>query len=214
MDFYRFFKGMALSMLQMTAEGMICAFVPGGVFIVGGYHMAHAGVDMWQEGLSLSNCLEMGLGAAPFAGKLIGGFTKGLARMRASRAAAAGAAATGELHHAISMKIWKALERNLATKGKYTYRDPRFVTRARDAGTHRGYQGWHRQVDDELWNWITTHKPTAEQFEAKLYSRYCQRAGKTSQAGAGENQPLEEIAVRGDSLCRQQLAAGGCAWRI
>ena len=172
MDFYRFFEGVALTAGQMAIESMVCAMVPGGAFIVGAYHMGHAGADISVGGLTWGSSLEMAFGAAPVAGKLIGGFSTALAGMRSRRAVAAVGAATGQLHHAISMRIWKALERNPATSGKYRCRDPRFVTRARDAASHRGYQGWHRKLDRSIARWIDEYNPTPEQFEGYLRRRY------------------------------------------
>jgi len=80
---------------------------------------------------------------------------------------------TGQLHHIISMKVWKELERHLVLKGRYSYRDDRFTTRAKDLKSHCGYQNWHRQVDEEIARWLRDNgKATAEQFEAYLRQVY------------------------------------------
>jgi RHS repeat-associated protein/uncharacterized repeat protein (TIGR01451 family) len=80
---------------------------------------------------------------------------------------------TGQVHHAISRSVWRALERNPNLRGNYTARDPRFTTRAKDAGAHRGYQSWHRRLDDEVAKKIDDN-PWWEpkDFEAYLRGRY------------------------------------------
>ena len=91
-------------------------------------------------------------------------------------AAAGGKAAkglTGQEHHAISKKVARALEDNPNLAGKYTPRDPRFVTQAKDAASHRGYQTWHRELDDEVVEWLRKRPDaTQAQFEKWLRDRY------------------------------------------
>lgn len=81
----------------------------------------------------------------------------------------------GQNHHIISRRIAKALQRHSTLNGLYEPRDPRFVARARDEQAHCGYQGWHRDVDQEVINWLDQNKTASpEQFEAylrELYSR-------------------------------------------
>jgi len=80
---------------------------------------------------------------------------------------------TGQGHHILSKTVWYALERHDVLRGKYTYRDPRFVTHAKDLKAHCGWQGWHRAIDDEIVAWLDTYgKATAEQFEAYLREVY------------------------------------------
>jgi hypothetical protein len=49
------------------------------------------------------------------------------------------------------------------------------VAQARDKKAHCGYQKWHRDVDDEVINWLKEYKEaTPEEFEAflrKVYNR-------------------------------------------
>ena len=94
----------------------------------------------------------------------------------AGAAATGGTAAargTGQLHHAISKKIHQALEDHARLAGLYKARDPRFVTRAVDGAAHRGYQRWHRDLDDEVVAWIREFdQATPAQFEAYLRSLY------------------------------------------
>jgi hypothetical protein len=61
---------------------------------------------------------------------------------------------TGQIHHAISTKIARALENHPVIAGMFSKRDPTFVTQAIDGAAHRGYQKWHRDLDDEVVNWI------------------------------------------------------------
>ncbi len=79
---------------------------------------------------------------------------------------------TGQIHHAISKTIWKSLEKNARTRGFYGCRDSRFVTRAADDMSHRGYQEWHRAYDREVSQWILRNKPTPAQFESYLHNYY------------------------------------------
>ncbi|MFY0575861.1 hypothetical protein ACN28S_17190 [Cystobacter fuscus] len=81
--------------------------------------------------------------------------------------------ASGQLHHVISKRIARALEEHATLRGHYTERDPRFVTRASDKASHNGYQKWHRDVDDEVVEWLKrTDKATPEEFEAFLRQLY------------------------------------------
>jgi RHS repeat-associated protein len=80
----------------------------------------------------------------------------------------------GQLHHAISRTIYRQLERNEQTQGLYRPRDPQFTTQAKDPESHRGYQGWHRDLDAEVSLWIRLNEPTQEQFENYVRQRYQQ----------------------------------------
>ena len=85
--------------------------------------------------------------------------------------------ATGQLHHAISTKVGRAIDKHKNLSGAFKKRDPRFVTRAADDAAHRGYQRWHRDIDDEVVKWLESDRnkdATAEDFLAWLRSRYQQ----------------------------------------
>lgn len=80
---------------------------------------------------------------------------------------------SGQLHHAISKRIARKLSEHRILKGRYTERDPRFATRAVDKAAHNGYQKWHRDVDDEVIEWLDRFgKATPEEFEAMLRGIY------------------------------------------
>jgi hypothetical protein len=80
---------------------------------------------------------------------------------------------TGQWHHIISKMVWYALEKHPVLGGKYSYRDPRFVARAKDLKAHCGWQDWHRDLDKEIAAWIEQNeKATAQQFEAYLREVY------------------------------------------
>jgi hypothetical protein len=80
---------------------------------------------------------------------------------------------SGQMHHAISKSIHKALEDHPGLKGHYKYRDERFVTQAIDETAHKGYQKWHRDLDDGIVKWIAADlKLTPAMFEAYLRRRY------------------------------------------
>lgn len=79
----------------------------------------------------------------------------------------------GQLHHAISRPIHKALQGHATLRGVYGARDPRFVLRAVDEAAHRGYQAWHRALDREVVDWLAQNRTaTPRQFEAYLRSLY------------------------------------------
>jgi RHS repeat-associated protein len=84
---------------------------------------------------------------------------------------------TGQIHHPISTKIGKALANHPSLKGKYVPRDPRFTTQACDKAAHNGYQKWHRDLDQEVIDWIQdplNSSATPAEFEAWLRWRYSQ----------------------------------------
>ena len=92
---------------------------------------------------------------------------------RAQQQATKTVVATGQQHHIISRKIFDALNRHPTLKGLYKPRDSRFVPQAVDKAAHNGYQHWHRQVDEEVANWLLRNKQaTPQQFEAYLRSIY------------------------------------------
>lgn len=82
---------------------------------------------------------------------------------------------TGQVHHAISTKIWRALDEHPNLKGLYAPRDARFVTQAIDKAAHNGYEKWHIALDKEIAKWIKKKREaTADQFETMLRQRYKQ----------------------------------------
>jgi hypothetical protein len=79
----------------------------------------------------------------------------------------------GQEHHPISRPIAKELKDHPTLKGHYKPRDPRFVLRAKDEQSHCGYQQWHRDVDQEVIEWLRrTPKATPQQFMDKLREIY------------------------------------------
>ncbi len=82
---------------------------------------------------------------------------------------------TGQNHHAVSKRVYNALEKTLNLPGVFRYRDPRLMTRAIDSDSHRGYQTWHRNLDNEIAAHIRGNLDiTREQFEQYLRDRYAQ----------------------------------------
>jgi len=79
----------------------------------------------------------------------------------------------GQWHHIISKTVWYALEQHRVLKGKYTYRDRRFVAQGKDLKAHCGYQDWHRDLDAEIAAWLKKFDEATEQeFEAYLRELY------------------------------------------
>ncbi len=78
-----------------------------------------------------------------------------------------------QIHHAISDEVYNALEEHKRLKGKYRLRDERFETLAKDFESHHGYQGWHRDLDLQVAEWIKRHRSADEAtFEKWLRWRY------------------------------------------
>jgi hypothetical protein len=86
----------------------------------------------------------------------------------------------GQQHHIISRPIAKALDAHPTLSGHFKARDPRFVTQAVDGPSHCGYQDWHRKIDEEVINWLDTHKSATPkeflEFLRRIYSRPAMRA--------------------------------------
>ncbi|HEX8704682.1 MAG TPA: Wall-associated protein precursor [Myxococcaceae bacterium] len=79
----------------------------------------------------------------------------------------------GQEHHIISRPIARELEKHEILRGRYEPRDERFKTRAKDKESHCGYQKWHREVDEEVIQWLTDRpKATPEQFMKFLREVY------------------------------------------
>lgn len=79
----------------------------------------------------------------------------------------------GQEHHLISRRIANQLKEHPTLKGLYKPRDPRFKTRAKDEQSHCGYQEWHRNVDDEVIDWLDkTPNATPRDFMDKLREIY------------------------------------------
>ena len=93
-----------------------------------------------------------------------------------SKASSGAAELTGQQHHAISKPIHIALERSPGLRGQYLPRDPKFVTQAKDLASHKGYQQWHRGIDQEIRQWVEDNSTaTPAQFEKWLKQRYNQK---------------------------------------
>jgi hypothetical protein len=69
--------------------------------------------------------------------------------------------------------VHKALEADPNLQGQYDLRDPRFTARAADLDAHKGYQGWHRELDQVVADWVNNHpKATTKQFESYVRDLY------------------------------------------
>jgi RHS repeat-associated protein len=80
---------------------------------------------------------------------------------------------TGQMHHAVSRKVYRALEKHPKLRGLYDFRDNDFVTQAKDTASHIGYQTWHRELDSEVAEWIMKNqKATVRSFERYLRNLY------------------------------------------
>ncbi len=80
---------------------------------------------------------------------------------------------TGQWHHAIGRRIFNALQDHPILKGAYRYRDPRFVTQAKDLASHRGYEHWHIEYDRMVSDFVSRARYlTPVAFEAYLRDLY------------------------------------------
>jgi RHS repeat-associated protein len=145
-------------LLALKRAGEMSSFVTDPKFIVGFYvASASAGLDLIQLGL-------------------IGGeelTTLGTLTAAETTVETAVPQLTGQLHHAISNKVFRAIQRHPLLKNLYKARDPRFVTRAKDLASHSGYQKWHRQLDEQVVNWVKNNpSATPAQFESYLKNLY------------------------------------------
>ncbi len=78
-----------------------------------------------------------------------------------------------QLHHWISRRISQALRRHPVLRRRYQTRDARFASRAGSESAHRGYQGWHREYDQQVVEWLDSHpNATPEEFEGYLTDTY------------------------------------------
>jgi len=83
--------------------------------------------------------------------------------------------ATGQLHHILSNKTMKALNEHHTLKGVFEREDAAFKYRAKDADAHKGYQQWHRDVDNTTVDWLQNNpNATPEQFKKFLNDLYQQ----------------------------------------
>lgn len=81
----------------------------------------------------------------------------------------------GQTHHAISKRVFEALETHSSLGRIFKYRDSRFTTRAIDRSSHMGYQSWHRNLDQEVTNWLERNpEATKSEFVSYLRRRYDQ----------------------------------------
>ena len=118
-------------------------------------------------------------GLSKFSGAVAAGSK---AAMACGKAAAATRAAstidnaddlTGQMHHGISKKVHRQLEKNPNLKGQYKYRDSRFVTQAKNKAAHYGYDTPHRASDEVVVNWLKRRRDaTPGQFEKFLQKHY------------------------------------------
>ncbi len=105
----------------------------------------------------------------------VGGLALGMALPGGGLSSGTRVVCKGQFHHGISRQVHNALEESDTLKGLYRFRDPRFVTRAKDLASHNGYQTWHRNLDFELAEWIRRNPTgTPPEFEAFLRQRYNQ----------------------------------------
>lgn len=100
---------------------------------------------------------------------------KGILRIGKEAGERAGKEATGQIHHLISEKISRALSQHPTLAAKLARADSRLQYRAANAASHRGYQAWHRAVDEEVVQWLQdpqNSKATSEDFVQFLQDLY------------------------------------------
>jgi hypothetical protein len=101
----------------------------------------------------------VGTNAAPSVAKTIAGATE----------------PNGQLHHAISERVFAAIQKNDKLRGSFKLRDSQYTARAANLEAHNGYQKWHQDLDDEIIRKIKADDfHSAKDFAAWLYKRYKQ----------------------------------------
>lgn len=83
-----------------------------------------------------------------------------------------GGGLTGQIHHAISRVIYRAIQQRPVLQASFAVRDPRFITQAADKSAHWGYQAWHRLLDARVADRIMRGNFTAEELKAWLRELY------------------------------------------
>jgi len=132
---------------------------------------AATGKDAMGNEVGTGNRLACAAAAAP-AGKALGLLGK-LKRLCKFRGAAP--ALTGQMHHGISKTICRELDKHPKLSNRYKPRDARFVTQAKDIDSHIGYQKWHRDLDNEIIDWLQNNQAAdSAAFEDFLRWRYSQ----------------------------------------
>lgn len=77
---------------------------------------------------------------------------------------------TGQKHHILSKKIMRALEKT-SLKGSFNRNDS--VVQALYDISHKGYQKWHREIDNTIVKWLMNNpNATKTQFLNELYRLY------------------------------------------
>jgi hypothetical protein len=148
------------------------------VWFGGGGTIAGVGVSATGIGAAIgvpAVAVSAGLVTAGVANMAAGIYGLGKALTTGGGVSAGPATATGQEHHIISRKIHQKLESHSTLKGKYSARDPRFVTKAASLDAHNGYQRWHRDIDSKIVEWLDSHKhATTTEFESFLRELYSQ----------------------------------------
>ncbi|MEA4826009.1 MAG: polymorphic toxin-type HINT domain-containing protein, partial [Clostridium sp.] len=81
--------------------------------------------------------------------------------------------AIGQVHHILTNKTMKALDDHPTLKGKFNREGPMFKYKAADVDAHKGYQQWHRDVDNTVVDWLQNNpKATEQQFKNFLNKLY------------------------------------------
>ncbi|WP_242652500.1 RHS repeat-associated core domain-containing protein [Desulfofarcimen acetoxidans] len=120
------------------------------------YNEARTWADAWLD--------------CPFTGGAV--FTGGIGIIKGIKGAGK---ATGQMHHILSNKTMKALNEHPTLKGVFKREDAAFKYRAQNADAHKGYQQWHRDVDNETVKWLQDNPAaTSGQFKQFLNDLYQQ----------------------------------------
>jgi hypothetical protein len=84
-------------------------------------------------------------------------------------------APNGQNHHLLTNKVMRALDKHRTLRGVFKRDDKRFQYLAKDAEAHKGYDEWHREIDDEVVRWISADEnktATPTQFIRYLHDFY------------------------------------------
>jgi RHS repeat-associated protein len=102
------------------------------------------------------------IGGAGIVDDIVEGVVKRVAKKQAVKTAVN---TVGQFHHLLSNKIVRALSKHPVLKGLFDRDDPAWIFRALDEAAHKGYQKWHRELDDRVVKWLETNpEATREDF--------------------------------------------------
>jgi hypothetical protein len=151
----------------VDAAALVLPVVPGGIgTIIKGARAVDTAVDAIQTVNRASNAAQTANQAAN-AAQFVNQATNTLSFINKCDGC------TGQMHHILSTKTMRELGEHPTLRGIFKRDD--MITQALDMPSHNGYQQWHRQLDDEVVEWLQLNQNSGKedflQFLKDIYSR-------------------------------------------